>query len=73
MYAQEASSLFFSVSGKVLPVTSLFSGIFEHRVFYAYFVRFEGAGVMRRFLWCTQENIYLTCTGVQSHCNVNAF
>ena len=49
--------LFFSVSVNVLPVTSLLSGVFTHRVFCAYFVRFEGAGVMRRFLWCTQENI----------------
>ena len=47
----------FSVSGKVLPVTPLLSGVFVHRVFCAYFVRFEGAGVMRRFPWCTQENI----------------
>ena len=49
--------LFFSVSGKVLPVTPLLSGVFVHRVFCAYFVRFEGAGVMRRFPWCTRENI----------------
>ena len=27
------------------------------KVFCAYFVRFEGAWVMRRFPWCTQENI----------------
>ena len=44
--------LFFSVSGKVLPVTPLLSGVFVHRVFCAYFVRFEGAGVMRSLL-CT--------------------
>ena len=44
--------LFFSVSGKVLPVTSLLSGVFVHRVFCAYFVRFEGAEVMRSLL-CT--------------------
>ena len=49
--------LLFSVSGKVLPVTPLLSGVFVHRVLSAYFVRFEGAGVMRRFSWCTQENI----------------
>ena len=49
--------LFFSVSVKVLPVTPLLSGVFVHRVFSAYFVRFEWVGVMRRFLWCTQENI----------------
>ena len=48
---------FFSVSGNVLPVTPLLSGVFVHRVFCAYFVRFEGTGVMRRFPWCTQENI----------------
>ena len=42
--------LFFSVSVKVLPVTPLLSGVFVHRVFCAYYVRFEGAGVMRRFL-----------------------
>ena len=49
--------LLFSVSGKVLPVTPLLSGVFVHGVFCAYFVKFEGAGVMRRFPWCTQENI----------------
>ena len=49
--------LFFSVSVKVLPVTPMLSGVFVHRVFFAYFVRFEGAGEMLRFLWCTQENI----------------
>ena len=42
----------FSVSGKVLPVTPLLSGVFVHRVFCAYFVRFEGFGVMRSLL-CT--------------------
>ena len=35
---------------KVLPVTPLLSGVFVHRVFCAYFVRFEGVGVIRRFL-----------------------
>ena len=35
---------FFSVSEKVLPVTPMLSGVFVHRVFCAYFVRFEGAG-----------------------------
>ena len=40
-----------------VPVTPLLSGVIVHRVFCAYFVRFEGAGVMRRFPWCTQENI----------------
>ena len=49
--------LFFSVSRKVLPVTPLLSGVSVHRIFRVYFVRFEGAGVMHRFLWCTQENI----------------
>ena len=44
--------VFFSVSVKVLPVTPLLSGVFVHRVFCVYFVRFEGAGVMRRLL-CT--------------------
>ena len=44
--------LLFSVSGKVLPVTALLSGVFVHRVFCAYFVRFEGAEVMRSLL-CT--------------------
>ena len=48
---------FFSVSGKVLPVTPLLGGVFVHRVFCAYFVRFEGAGVMCRFPWCTHEII----------------
>ena len=45
-------SYFFSVSGKVLPVTPLLSSAFVHRVFCAYYVRFEGAGVIRRFPWC---------------------
>ena len=49
--------LFLSVSGKVLPITPLLSCVFVHRVFRAYFVRCEGAGLMRRFPWCTQENI----------------
>ena len=44
-------------AGKVLPVTPLLSGVFVNRVFCAYFVGFEGAGVMCRFLWWTQENI----------------
>ena len=48
---------FFSVSGKVLPVTSLLSSVFVRRVFSAYFVRFEGAGVIRRSPWCTQEKV----------------
>ena len=49
--------VFFFVLVEVLPVTPLLNGVFVHKVFCAYFVRFEGAGVMRRFLWCTQENI----------------
>ena len=49
--------LFFSVVVKVLPVTPLLSGVFVHRVFCAYFGGFEEVGIMRRFLWCTQENI----------------
>ena len=36
-----------------------------------YFHRFEGAGVMRRFLCCTRENISLICNGVESHCKGN--
>ena len=36
----------FSVSGKVLPVTPMLSSVFVHRVFSAYFVRFEGAEVI---------------------------
>ena len=28
----------------------------------------HSAGVMRRFPWCTQENISLTYNGVESHC-----
>ena len=40
-------SLYFSVSVKGLPVTPPLSGVFVHRVFCAYFVRFEGVGVMR--------------------------
>ena len=49
--------IFFSMSVRVLLVTPLLSGVFVHSVFFAYFVRFEGAAVMRRFLWWTQENI----------------
>ena len=44
-------SLFFSVSGKVLPISPLLSGVFVYRVFCAYFVSFEGTGVMCRFPW----------------------
>ena len=43
------------MSVKVLPVTPLLNGVFVHRVFCAYFVKFEGGGVMRRFLSWTQE------------------
>ena len=42
-------SFFFSVSGKVLPISPLLSGVFVYRVFCAYFVSFEGTGVMCRF------------------------
>ena len=42
---------FFSVSGKVLPISPLLSGVFVYRVFCAYFVSFEGTGVMCRFPW----------------------
>ena len=48
--------LFFSVSVKGLPVTSLVSGVFVHRAFCAYFLRFERVVEMRRFIWWTQEN-----------------
>ena len=44
-------SFFFSVSGKVLPISPLLSGVFVYRVFCAYFVSFEGTGVMCRFPW----------------------
>ena len=54
-----------------MPVTLLLSGVFVHRVFCTGFVRFEGAGVTHRFIWCTRENISLTCDGVESHCNLN--
>ena len=36
--------LCFAVSGKVLPVTPLLSGVFVHRVFCAYFVGSRGVG-----------------------------
>ena len=36
---------FFLVSVKVMPVTPLLSGVLVHRIFFAYFVRFEEAGV----------------------------
>ena len=52
MYPHGASSYFFSLWGNVLPVTPLLSSVFVQRVFSAYFVRFEGAGVIRRFPWC---------------------
>ena len=42
---------FFSMSGKVLPISPLLSGVFVYRVFCAYFVSFEGTGVMCRFPW----------------------
>ena len=42
---------FFSVSGKVLPISPLLSGVFVYRVFCAYFVSFVGTGVMCRFPW----------------------
>ena len=48
-------SFLFSVSVKVFPVTSLLSGV--HRVFCAYFVRFEAVVEKRRFLWWTQEDV----------------
>ena len=54
---------FFRCWKKVLPVTPLLSGVFVHRFLCVYFVRFEGVGVMCRFLWWTQENIELTCNG----------
>ena len=44
----------FSVSVKVLPVTSLVSGVFVHRAFCAYFLRIERVVEMRIFLWWTQ-------------------
>ena len=71
MYAHRASSFFISVSREIVPVTPLLSGVFVHRVFCTYCARFEGAGVMRIFLWCTRENISLTCNDVESHCNAN--
>ena len=42
---------FFSMSGKVLPISPLLSGVFVYKVFCAYFVSFEGTGVMCRFPW----------------------
>ena len=46
----------FSVSVKVVPVTSLVSGVFVHRALCAYFLRIERVVEMRRFFWWTQEN-----------------
>ena len=34
----------------------MLSGVFVHRVFCTCCVRFKGAGVMLRFLWCTRIN-----------------
>ena len=45
---------FFSVSVKVLPVTTLVSGVFVHRAFCSYFLRIERVVELRRFLWWTQ-------------------
>ena len=45
---------FFSVSVKVVPVTTLVSGVFVHRPFCAYFLRIERVVELRRFLWWTQ-------------------
>ena len=47
-------NFFFSVSVKVLPVTSRVSGVFVHRAFCAYFLRIERVVELRRFLWWTQ-------------------
>ena len=52
-------SFFFSVSGKVLPISPLLSGVFVYRVFCAYFVSFEGTGVMCRFLVNTAEHLII--------------
>ena len=59
IFLQFSFSFFFlfSVSAKFFPDTSLLSDVFVRRVFFVYFVRFEGAVVMRIFFWCTQENI----------------
>ena len=46
--AFDFSFFFFTVPGKVFPVTPLLSGIFVHRVFCAYFDGFQGVGEMRR-------------------------
>ena len=54
--------LFFSVSGKVLPVIPLLSGVFVHRVFCACFVRFEGAGVMPPWDFASTQN---TCGAIK--------
>ena len=43
----------FSLSGKVFPVAPLLSGVFVHRIFCAYFGRFQGVVEMPRFLWWT--------------------
>ena len=44
---------YFSYLHNLLPPLS---GVFAHIVFCAYFVRFEGAGVMCRFICCTRED-----------------
>ena len=41
------------------PVTSVLSGVFVHKVFCAYFVRFEGVVVMRRFLILNSQLILI--------------
>ena len=69
------SVLFFfsSVSVKVLPVTSLVSGIFLHRAFCAYFLRIERVVELRRFLCGHSRIINLACNGVESHVTRMAF
>ena len=56
---------------KVLPVTTPVSGVFAHRAFCAYFLRIERVVEMRRFLWWTQENHYLSLQWRRKSCNAN--
>ena len=58
---------FFSVSGKVFPVTPLLSGVSVRRVFCAYFGKFQGVVEMRRFLCCYTVEYLINLQWRRSH------
>ena len=59
------------MSVKVLPVTSLLSGIFVHRAFCAYFLRIERVVKCVDFSGGHSRMINLISNGVESHYNAN--